>query len=84
MFKQSEHWDYKEPLAKLVSTVETCLVNKTNLIFIHSQNDKYHCLVVTEKGVEYVGELTILDDTMNSGIFTRKLISDVFQIKEDV
>lgn len=84
MLKQSEHWKYNQPLTKLISSVETCLVNKTNLIFIHSQNDKYHCLVVTEKGVEYVGELTIHDDIMNSGIFTRKLISDVFQIKEDV
>lgn len=33
MLKQSEHWKYNQPLTKLLSSVETCLVNKTNLVF---------------------------------------------------
>lgn len=78
MLKQSEHWSYTQPLTKLLSSVETCLVNKTNLVFLHYCDEVHHCLVINEKGVEYVGELVIPDDLVASGVYTRKTISEVF------
>jgi len=78
MLKQSEHWNYNQPLTKLLSSVETCLVNKNNLVFLHCREEVHHCLVITEKGVEYVGELVIPDDLVAGGIYNRKTISEVF------
>lgn len=78
MLEQSEHWSHIQPLTKLLSSVETCLVNKTNLVFLHYYENTHHCLVTTEKNVEYVGELVIPDDLLSSGIYTRKPVSEVF------